>query len=72
MLVRIEDTSTTLDLGEFLGRRDGAIVDLASTGELEVSLIGSYSVSALRAEIEDAVSRWMYIRRRPDALVVVG
>jgi len=72
MRVRLDDTAATRDLDEFLRRTVGAIVDRRELQELEVSLVGSFSDSALRAQIELAVGRWRFMRRHPDELVVVG
>ena len=72
MRVLLDDTAATWDLGEFLRRVSGAIVDRRELRELEVSLVGSFSDAALRNEIEFAVRRWRFIGHCPDALVVVG
>jgi hypothetical protein len=72
MRVLLDDTAATRDLGEFLRRAFGAIVDWRELRVLEVSLVGSFSDAALRDEIEFAVKRWRFVRRRPNALVVVG
>ena len=72
MRVRLEDTAATGDLGEYLRGAGGAIVDRRELQELEVSMVGSFSDAALRDQIELAVGRWRFVRRRPDALVVVG
>ena len=72
VLVSLLDPATASDLGEFLRRRVDAIVDRRTLRELEVSFVGSFSDEGLREEIELAVERWCFVRRRPDELVVVG
>ena len=66
MRVRVEDPAAALDLGEYLRARVGAIVEQAGSGELEVSLLGSYSDTALRDQVTAAVRRWTVASRRPD------
>ena len=66
MRVRVDDPAAALDLGEFLRARVGAVVEQAGNGELEVSLLGSYSDEALRDQLQAAVRRWTVASRQPD------
>jgi len=74
MRVHVRDEATAHELSEFLRRRVGAIVEQASETpqrdglEIEVSLLGSYSDRALKAEIESAVRRWAFTNGRADVL----
>ena len=72
MKVRVEDPVAALDLGEFLRTRIGAIVEQTGSGELEVSLLGSYSDSAMRDQLSLACRRWAVAARQPDTPVEIG
>jgi hypothetical protein len=72
MKVRLEDPAAALDLGEFLRARAGAIVEQMGRGELEVSLLGSYSDAAMRDHLSAACRRWAVASRAPDTPVQIG
>lgn len=72
MRVRLDDPVAALDLGEYLRRRVGAIVEQTGNGELEVSLLGSYSDQALEDQLMQAVRRWRVASRQPDTQFEIG
>jgi hypothetical protein len=68
----MEDPVAVLDLGEFLRERVGAIVERTASGELEVSLLGSYSDQAMREQLSVACRRWALAARQPDTPFEIG
>ena len=72
MKVRVEDPVAARDLGEFLRARIGAIVEPMGSGELEVSLLGSYSDAAMREQLSLACRRWAVAARQPDTPFEIG
>jgi hypothetical protein len=69
MRVHVSDPAKASDLGAFLSRRVGAVVDQRGTHDLEVSLLGSFSDLALRGELDTAVRQWSLARQTPASLV---
>ncbi len=72
MKVRLEDPEAALDLGEFLRTRIGAVVEQTGRGELEVSLLGSFSNDAMRDHLSAACRRWAVAARQPEMPFQIG
>lgn len=70
MRLQVDDHAATLDLGAFL-RLGGAIVEQSGPGQIEVSMLGSFSDEALRTELGNAVRRWSFARHRVDLHVAI-
>jgi hypothetical protein len=73
MRVRLSNSESAHDLGEFLRARVGAIVEQQGAGanELEVSLLGSFGEDAMRSEVDAAVRRWTLVRQQPGTVIEV-
>ena len=72
MRLRVTGDDSARDLGDFLRERIGAVVDAsgAASGELEVSLLGSFGEQAMREEVGAAVRQWTLARQRPGSIVL--
>jgi hypothetical protein len=70
--IQLKDPAERRDLSAFLRARVGAIVDETEPSELEVSLLGSYGADAMHKQIELAVKRWSFVRRRPEPRLEAG
>jgi hypothetical protein len=73
MRLRVTDGDSARDLGDFLRERIGAVVDAteAASGELEVSLLGSFGEHAMREEVAAAVRQWTLARQGPASMVLL-
>ncbi|HEY8408794.1 MAG TPA: hypothetical protein VIK66_12500 [Gaiellaceae bacterium] len=58
MRIRLNDTSLTPDLVEFLQTRTDAVVTEVGAGEVEVTLLGSYALDAMRMELYLRIRAW--------------
>lgn len=58
MRIRINDTSLLPDLVEFLQTRTDAVVTEVGAGEVEVTLLGSYALDAMRMELYLRIRAW--------------
>jgi hypothetical protein len=69
MRLRLSDPSLVSDLLEFLRSRPDVIVDVVDDDEVEVSLVGSYALDAMRMELYLRIRAWEAARRASAALV---
>jgi hypothetical protein len=69
MRLRLSDPSLVTDLLEFLRSRPDVIVDVVDDDEVEVSLVGSYALDAMRMELYLRIRAWEAARRTSAALV---
>jgi hypothetical protein len=69
MRLRLSDPSLVSDLLEFLRSRPDVIVDVVDDDEVEVSLVGSYALDAMRMELYLRIRAWEAARRTSAALV---
>ncbi len=58
MRIRLNDASLLPDLVEFLETRTDAVVTKLGADELEVTLLGSYAIDAMRMELYLRVRAW--------------
>jgi hypothetical protein len=58
MRIRLTDTSLLPDLVEFLQTRTDAVVTEVGAGEVEVTLLGSYALDAMRMELYLRIRAW--------------
>ena len=58
MRIRLNDTSLLPDLVEFLQTRTDAVVTEVGAGEVEVTLLGSYALDAMRMELYLRIRAW--------------
>ena len=58
MRLRLNDPSLVPELLEFLQSTPDVVVDVVGDGEVEVSLIGSYALDAMRMELYLRVRAW--------------
>jgi hypothetical protein len=58
MRIRLNDASLLPDLVEFLETRTDAVVTELGADELEVTLLGSYAIDAMRMELYLRVRAW--------------
>jgi hypothetical protein len=63
MRLRLSDPSLVSDLLEFLRSRPDVIVDVVDDDEVEVSLVGSYALDAMRMELYLRIRAWEAARR---------
>lgn len=63
MRLRLSDPSLIPDLLEFLRARPDVIVDVVDGDEVEVSLVGSYALDAMRMELYLRIRAWEAARR---------
>ena len=63
MRLRLSDPSLISDLLEFLRSRPDVIVDVVDDDEVEVSLVGSYALDAMRMELYLRIRAWEAARR---------
>jgi hypothetical protein len=68
MRLRLSDPSLLPDLLEFLRSRPDVIVDVVDD-EVEVSLVGSYALDAMRMELYLRIRAWEAARRASAELV---
>ena len=69
MRLRLNDPALVPDLLEFLRSRPDVIVDVVDDDEVEVSLVGSYALDAMRMELYLRIRAWEAARRTSAALV---
>ena len=69
MRLRLSDPSLISDLLEFLRSRPDVIVDVVDDDEVEVSLVGSYALDAMRMELYLRIRAWEAARKTSAALV---
>jgi hypothetical protein len=69
MRLRLSDSSLVPDLLEFLRSRPDVIVDVVDDDEVEVSLVGSYALDAMRMELYLRIRAWEAARRTSAELV---
>ena len=69
MRLRLSDPSLIPDLLEFLRARPDVIVDVVDDDEVEVSLVGSYALDAMRMELYLRIRAWEAARRTSAELV---
>jgi len=58
MRIRVTDPALLSDLVEFLRSRADAIAEQVSEDEVEVSLLGSYALDAMRMELYLRIRAW--------------
>jgi hypothetical protein len=58
MRLRLNEPALVPDLIEFLQSTPDVVVDVVGEGEVEVSLIGSYALDAMRMELYLRVRAW--------------
>ena len=58
MRIRVDDPALLPDLLEHLRSQIDAVVDVVSADELEVSLLGSYRLEAMRMELYLRIRAW--------------
>lgn len=58
MRLRLSDPSLIPDLLEFLQATPDVIVDVVDDDEVEVSLVGSYALDAMRMELYLRIRAW--------------
>jgi len=58
MRIRLNDASLLPDLVEFLQTRTDAVVTEVGADEVEVTLLGSYALDAMRMELYLRVRAW--------------
>jgi hypothetical protein len=63
MRLRLNDPSLVSDLLEFLRSRPDVIADVVDDDEVEVSLVGSYALDAMRMELYLRIRAWEAARR---------
>jgi hypothetical protein len=56
--IRVDDPALLPDLLEHLRSQIDAVVDVVSADELEVSLLGSYRLEAMRMELYLRIRAW--------------
>jgi hypothetical protein len=69
MRLRLSDPSLIPDLLEFLRSRPDVVVDVVGDDEVEVSLVASYALEAMRMELYLRIRAWEAARRTSAALV---
>jgi hypothetical protein len=69
MRLRLSDPSLIPDLLEFLRSRPDVVVDVVGDDEVEVSLVASYALEAMRMELYLRIRAWEATRRTSAALV---
>jgi hypothetical protein len=69
MRLRLSDPSLVPDLLDFLQTTPDVVVDDAGDGEVEVSLLGSHSIDAMRMELYLRVRAWEAARASRGLLV---
>ncbi len=62
MRIRLNDASLLPDLVEFLQTRTDAVVTELGADEVEVTLLGSYAIDAMRMELYLRVRAWVAAR----------
>ena len=73
MRLRVSDPSLVPELLEFLESRGDVVVDRVGEDELEVSLMGSFALDAMRMELYLRVRAWEAARSAGATLMeVVG
>jgi hypothetical protein len=73
MRLRLSDPALVPELLEFLEARGDVVVDRVGEDELEVSLMGSFALDAMRMELYLRVRAWEAARSAGSTLVeVVG
>ena len=70
MRIRLNDASLLPDLVEFLETRTDAVVTELGADELEVTLLGSYAIDAMRMELYLRVRAWEAGRGRAVAEIL--
>jgi hypothetical protein len=58
MRIRLNDPSLLPELVEFLEERTDAVITEVGDGEVEVTLLGSYALDALRMELYLRIRAW--------------
>lgn len=58
MRIRLNDASLLPDLVEFLQTRTDAVVTELGADEVEVTLLGSYAIDAMRMELYLRIRAW--------------
>ena len=58
MRVRLNDPAVLPDLLEYLGSTPDVVADVIGEDELEISLIGSFALDAMRMEIYLRIRAW--------------
>jgi hypothetical protein len=58
MRLRLSDPSLVPDLIDYLESTPDVVVDVVGEGEIEVSLMGSYALDAMRMELYLRVRAW--------------
>jgi hypothetical protein len=58
MRVRLSDPALIPDLVEYLGSTPDIVADVVGDDEVEVSLMGSYALDAMRMEVYLRVRAW--------------
>jgi len=69
MRLRLSNPSLVPDLVDYLERTPDVVVDVVGEGEVEVSLMGSYALDAMRMELYLRVRAWEAARSASGGLV---
>jgi hypothetical protein len=71
MRLRVSDSALLPELLAFLGETPDVVVDVVGDDEVEVSLVGSYAVDAMRMELYLRVRAWEAARNAGTPLIEV-
>jgi hypothetical protein len=69
MRLRLSDPSLIPDLLDFLQSSPDVVLDIVSDDEVEVSLVGSYKLDAMRMELFLRIRAWEAARNAAGPLV---
>ena len=72
MRVRIDSTDLLDELMAFLDKEADAVVKPVAADELEVSLLGSFNIEAMRMELYLRVREWEFARQGGAHVEIVG
>ncbi|TMD63398.1 MAG: hypothetical protein E6I84_15765 [Chloroflexi bacterium] len=69
MRLRLSDPSLVPDLLEYLESVPDVVADVVSDNEVEVSLMGSYALDAMRMELALRIRAWQAARGSQESVV---
>jgi len=72
MRVRVNDPALLPDLLEYLGSSPDIFADAVSEDEVEISLLGSFALEAMRMEIYLRIRAWEAARTRGQSVELLG